>query len=50
MKQDSGKKLLTGLLMPILTVIGALAFIIVLIFGVIFYTNTRKQIVNDSLS
>lgn len=50
MKRESGKKLLTGLLMPILTVIGALAFIIVFVFGVIFYSNTRKQIINDSLA
>lgn len=50
MRNKSGNKLFGSLLMPILSVIGVLTIIITVVFGVIFYRNTNKQILSDSLA
>lgn len=50
MKGKSEKKLLRNLLVPVISVVTALAFVIVLVQGVFFYRNTHEKIVQDSKS
>ena len=50
MKGKSEKKLLRNLLVPVISVVTALAFVIVLVQGIFFYRNTHEKIVQDSKS